>query len=128
MGLIGVVVGVGFIVLNGIIRIGIVFRRVFAGPGTSSWSSCAHVFGAGRVVAGMARQRLAPAALSRTVRGVPVVTTLAMLGVLVTNEPELTPWCPVEKKPIARGVPGDNGSGIADEKFVGFSRSIQEPR
>ena len=28
----------------------IVFRRVFAGPGTSSWSSCAHVFGAGRVV------------------------------------------------------------------------------
>lgn len=45
----------------------------------------ADLFGAGRVVAGMARQRLAPAALSRTVRGVPVVTTVAMLGVLVVG-------------------------------------------
>ena len=45
----------------------------------------ADLFGAGRVVAGMARQRLAPAALSRTVRGVPVMTTLAMLGVLVVG-------------------------------------------
>lgn len=43
----------------------------------------ADLFGAGRVVAGMARQKLAPQALSRTVRGVPVVTTVAMLGVLV---------------------------------------------
>ena len=31
------------------------------------------------------RQHLAPAALSRNVRGVPVVTTLAMLGVLVVG-------------------------------------------
>ena len=45
----------------------------------------ADLFGAGRVVAGMARQRLAPAALSRTIRGVPVMTTLAMLGVLVVG-------------------------------------------
>ena len=45
----------------------------------------ADLFGAGRVVAGMARQRLAPASLSRTVRGVPVMTTLAMLGVLVVG-------------------------------------------
>ena len=45
----------------------------------------ADLFGAGRVVAGMARQRLAPAALSRTMRGVPVLTTLAMLGVLVVG-------------------------------------------
>ncbi|ATG53377.1 proline-specific permease ProY [Brachybacterium ginsengisoli] len=45
----------------------------------------ADLFGAGRVVAGMARQHLAPAALSGTVRGVPVVTTLAMLGVLVVG-------------------------------------------
>lgn len=43
----------------------------------------ADLFGAGRVVAGMATQRLAPHALSRTIKGVPVVTTLAMLGVLV---------------------------------------------
>ena len=27
----------------------VVFRRTFAGPGASSWSSCSHVFGAGRV-------------------------------------------------------------------------------
>lgn len=45
----------------------------------------ADLFGAGRVVAGMARQHLAPSALSRTMRGVPVVTTLAMLGVLVVG-------------------------------------------
>src|SRR5699024_8092608 len=45
----------------------------------------ADLFGAGRVVAGMARHRLAPEALSRTVRGVPVMTTLAMLGVLVVG-------------------------------------------
>nr|WP_262424971.1 amino acid permease [Brachybacterium sp. Z12] len=45
----------------------------------------ADLFGAGRVVAGMARQRLAPAALSRTVKGVPVLTTLAMLAVLVVG-------------------------------------------
>lgn len=45
----------------------------------------ADLFGAGRVVAGMARERLAPRALSRTVQGVPVVTTLAMLGVLVVG-------------------------------------------
>lgn len=45
----------------------------------------ADLFGAGRVVAGMARQHLAPAALARTVRGVPMVTTLAMLGVLVVG-------------------------------------------
>lgn len=43
----------------------------------------ADLFGAGRVVAGMARTHLAPSALARTMRGVPVVTTLAMLGVLV---------------------------------------------
>ena len=45
----------------------------------------ADLFGAGRVVAGMARERLAPRALASTVRGVPVVTTLAMLGVLVVG-------------------------------------------
>ena len=45
----------------------------------------ADLFGAGRVVAGMARQRLAPPALSRTVKGVPVLTTLAMLAVLVVG-------------------------------------------
>ncbi len=45
----------------------------------------ADLFGAGRVVAGMARQKLAPQALSRTVRGVPVVTTVAMLGVLLVG-------------------------------------------
>ncbi|WP_422116008.1 amino acid permease [Brachybacterium sp. UNK5269] len=45
----------------------------------------ADLFGAGRVVAGMARQHLAPSALARTVRGVPVLTTLAMLGVLVVG-------------------------------------------
>jgi hypothetical protein len=28
----------------------VVFRRVFAGAGTSSWSSCAHVFGAGTLL------------------------------------------------------------------------------
>ena len=28
----------------------IVFRRVFAGAGTSGWSSCTHIFGSGRVV------------------------------------------------------------------------------
>ena len=27
----------------------VTFRRTFAGAGTSSWSSCAHIFGAGRV-------------------------------------------------------------------------------
>lgn len=43
----------------------------------------ADLFGAGRVVAGMAREHLAPSALARTVRGVPVVTTVAMIGVLV---------------------------------------------
>ena len=45
----------------------------------------ADLFGAGRVVSGMARQRLAPLAFSRTVQGVPVVTTVAMLGVLVVG-------------------------------------------
>ncbi|MDN5901437.1 MAG: amino acid permease [Brachybacterium sp.] len=45
----------------------------------------ADLFGAGRVVAGMARERLAPQALSRTVQGVPIVTTIAMLGVLVVG-------------------------------------------
>ena len=45
----------------------------------------ADLFGAGRVVAGMARERLAPRALASTVRGIPVVTTLAMLGVLVVG-------------------------------------------
>ncbi|WP_114853947.1 amino acid permease [Brachybacterium sp. YJGR34] len=43
----------------------------------------ADLFGARRVVAGMARERLAPRAMAHTVRGVPVVTTLALLGVLV---------------------------------------------
>ena len=45
----------------------------------------ADLFGAGRVVAGMARQRLAPPAMARTVKGVPVVTTVAMIGVLVVG-------------------------------------------
>jgi AAT family amino acid transporter len=45
----------------------------------------ADLFGAGRVIAGMARQHLAPRAMARTVRGVPVVTTVAMLGVLVVG-------------------------------------------
>ncbi|GAA1483238.1 amino acid permease [Brachybacterium fresconis] len=45
----------------------------------------ADLFGAGRVVAGMARQRLAPPAMARTVQGVPVVTTVAMIGVLVVG-------------------------------------------
>ncbi|MGP5623834.1 amino acid permease [Brachybacterium alimentarium] len=45
----------------------------------------ADLFGAGRVVAGMARERLAPRAMARTMRGVPVVTTVALLGVLVVG-------------------------------------------
>ncbi|HEX7349837.1 amino acid permease [Brachybacterium sp.] len=45
----------------------------------------ADLFGAGRVVSGMARQRLAPHAFSRTIKGVPVVTTVAMLGVLIVG-------------------------------------------
>lgn len=45
----------------------------------------ADLFGAGRVVAGMARENLAPRALALTVRGVPVLTTVAMIGVLIVG-------------------------------------------
>ena len=45
----------------------------------------ADLFGAGRVVAGMARERLAPRVMATTVHGVPVVTTLSLLGVLVVG-------------------------------------------
>ncbi|MCT1412450.1 amino acid permease [Corynebacterium sanguinis] len=43
----------------------------------------ADIFGAGRVLAGLANQHLAPAAMAKTVRGVPVMTTVILLGVLV---------------------------------------------
>ncbi|SJM53044.1 amino acid permease [Gulosibacter sp. 10] len=45
----------------------------------------ADLFGAGRVIAGMARERLAPRGFARTVRGVPVMTTIALLLVLVVG-------------------------------------------
>lgn len=42
------------------------------------------LFGAGRVITGMARERLAPQALARTsAKGVPVMTTIALIAVLV---------------------------------------------
>lgn len=44
------------------------------------------LFGAGRVITGMARTRLAPAALTRTNhRGVPIVTTLSLVAVLTVG-------------------------------------------
>ncbi len=42
----------------------------------------ADTFGAGRVVTGLAEQRLAPAAMARTVRGIPVMTTVTLLVVM----------------------------------------------
>ncbi|MCT1426422.1 amino acid permease [Corynebacterium sanguinis] len=43
----------------------------------------ADIFGAGRVLAGLANQHLAPQAMAKTVRGVPVMTTFILLGVLI---------------------------------------------
>ncbi|WKD59489.1 amino acid permease [Corynebacterium caspium] len=44
------------------------------------------LFGAGRVITGMARENLAPAALARTnIKGVPVITTASLLAVLVVG-------------------------------------------
>lgn len=43
----------------------------------------ADLFGAGRVLTGLARQRLAPAIMAKTVRGVPIMTTIALIIVLV---------------------------------------------
>lgn len=43
------------------------------------------LFGAGRVISGMARQRLAPKTMARTVGDVPVVTVAALLAVLVVG-------------------------------------------
>ncbi|QPK83161.1 amino acid permease [Corynebacterium qintianiae] len=43
----------------------------------------ADIFGAGRVLTGLANQRLAPPVMAKTVRGVPVMTTIIMLGVLI---------------------------------------------
>lgn len=43
----------------------------------------ADLFGAGRVLTGLAKQRLAPAIMAKTVRGVPIMTTIALIIVLV---------------------------------------------
>lgn len=45
----------------------------------------ADLFGAGRVLTGLANQRLAPQVMSKTVRGVPVMTTVILLGVMVVG-------------------------------------------
>ncbi|WKD58307.1 Proline-specific permease ProY [Corynebacterium capitovis DSM 44611] len=43
----------------------------------------ADLFGAGRVLNGLAKQRLAPAVMAKTMRGVPVMTTVILLGVMI---------------------------------------------
>ncbi|MDY5785040.1 amino acid permease [Corynebacterium sp.] len=45
----------------------------------------ADIFGTGRVLTGLASQRLAPAIMARTVRGVPVIATVILIGVLVVG-------------------------------------------
>lgn len=45
----------------------------------------ADTFGAGRVLTGLARQKLAPQVMAKTVRGVPVMTTVILLAVMAVG-------------------------------------------
>lgn len=45
----------------------------------------ADIFGAGRVLTGLAKQKFAPSIMAKTVRGVPVMTTIILLIVMVVG-------------------------------------------